>query len=142
MHHMATSPEHRHMSVLSLALHAQRLVRVFVSAGTWLRLIRERGWRRDEEGHSHRGLQLLYGYRLLSGVAHCRYAVEDRLETRLLDQIRGDDASQVGPAMPFPAAFASWSFFNCFSAARRARGVSGAAIAPFVATTRWPNRIA
>jgi len=46
MHEMATSPEHRHMSVRALALHAQRLGRVFVSAGTWLRLIRERGWRR------------------------------------------------------------------------------------------------
>ena len=46
MHDMATSPEHRHMSVRTLALHAQRLGRVFVSAGTWLRLIRERGWRR------------------------------------------------------------------------------------------------
>jgi len=46
MHDMATSPEHRHMSVRTLALHAQRLERVFVSAGTWLRLIRERGRRR------------------------------------------------------------------------------------------------
>ena len=46
MHDMATSPEHRHMSIRTLALHAQRLGRVFVSAGTWLRLIRERGWRR------------------------------------------------------------------------------------------------
>jgi transposase InsO family protein len=46
MHDMATSPEHRHMSVRTLSLHAQRLGRVFVSAGTWLRLIRERGWRR------------------------------------------------------------------------------------------------
>ena len=46
MHDMATSPEHRHMSVRALALHAQRLGRVFVSAGTWLRFIRERGWRR------------------------------------------------------------------------------------------------
>jgi transposase InsO family protein len=34
------------MSVRTLALHAQRLGRVFVSAGTWLRFIRERGWRR------------------------------------------------------------------------------------------------
>jgi putative transposase len=46
MHDMATSPEHRHMLVRTRALHAQRLGRVFVSAGTWLRLIRERGWRR------------------------------------------------------------------------------------------------
>jgi hypothetical protein len=46
MHDLATSREHRHMSVRTLALHAQRLGRVFVSAGTWLRLIRERGWRR------------------------------------------------------------------------------------------------
>jgi hypothetical protein len=37
MHDMATSPEHRHISVRALAIHAQRLGRVFVSAGTWLR---------------------------------------------------------------------------------------------------------
>lgn len=50
--------------------------------------------------------------------------------------------SQVGPVVAFPAVFASWSFFTCFSAASRARGVSGAATAPFVATTQWPNRVA
>jgi len=34
------------MSIRALALHAQRIGRVFVSAGTWHRLIRARGWRR------------------------------------------------------------------------------------------------
>jgi transposase InsO family protein len=46
MHDLATSTEHRHMSIRALALHAQRIGRVFVSAGTGLRLIRARGWRR------------------------------------------------------------------------------------------------
>jgi len=63
-------------------------------------------------------------------------------ETGILDVIRLINASQVGPVMPFPAVFVSWSFLTCFSAASRARGVSGAATAPFVATTEWPNRVA
>jgi putative transposase len=46
IHDLATSTEHRHMSIRALALHAQRIGRVFVSAGTWLRLIRSHGWRR------------------------------------------------------------------------------------------------
>ena len=43
---LATSTEYRHMSVRALCLFAQRTGKVFASAGTWLRLIRSRGWRR------------------------------------------------------------------------------------------------
>jgi len=39
-------------------------------------------WKR-RRGHSHWRLQLLYGSRLPSGVAHCRCAMEDRPELRL-----------------------------------------------------------
>ena len=63
-------------------------------------------------------------------------------EIKVKEEIRRGNTSQVGPVVPFPSVSASWSFFNCFSAARRARGVSGAAMAPFVATTQWPNRVA
>jgi transposase InsO family protein len=43
---MVQSPAHRHMSIRGLALHAQRIGRVFAHPGTWSKLIRERGWRR------------------------------------------------------------------------------------------------
>ena len=43
---MVTSPEYRHVPTGTLALLAQRLGRVFASATTWHRLVRERGWRR------------------------------------------------------------------------------------------------
>ena len=43
---MVESPDHRHMSIRALALHAQRVGRVFAHPITWGRLIRERGWRR------------------------------------------------------------------------------------------------
>jgi hypothetical protein len=43
---MVLSTEHRHMSIRGLALHAQRIGRVFAHPGTWGKLIRERGWRR------------------------------------------------------------------------------------------------
>jgi len=43
---MVTSPEYRHVSTGTLAVLAQRLGRVFASATTWRRLVRERGWRR------------------------------------------------------------------------------------------------
>lgn len=43
---MVQSADFRHMSVRALALHAQRVGRVFAHPITWVRLIRERSWRR------------------------------------------------------------------------------------------------
>jgi transposase InsO family protein len=43
---MVQSTQHRHMSIRGLALHAQRIGKVFAHPGTWSKLIRERGWRR------------------------------------------------------------------------------------------------
>jgi len=51
MREMVTSMDFRHMSVRALALHAQRIGKVFSAPGTWLRQIKEsaefwyrRGW--------------------------------------------------------------------------------------------------
>jgi hypothetical protein len=43
---MVQDSSFRHMSIRSLALHAQRIGRVFAAVSTWARLIRERGWLR------------------------------------------------------------------------------------------------
>ena len=43
---MVLSPGYRHVPTGTLAVLAQRLGRVFASATTWRRLVRERGWRR------------------------------------------------------------------------------------------------
>jgi hypothetical protein len=43
---MALAPEYRHMPVRTLALYAERIGKVFASATTWARLIREHDWRR------------------------------------------------------------------------------------------------
>jgi hypothetical protein len=43
---MATSEEYRHMPTSTLSRFAQRAGKVYASASTWLRLVRERGWRR------------------------------------------------------------------------------------------------
>ena len=43
---MVTSPDYRHVPTGTLAVLAQRIGRVFASATTWRRLVRERGWRR------------------------------------------------------------------------------------------------
>ena len=43
---LVTSPDYRHVPTGRLAVLAQRLGLVFVSATTWYRLVRERGWRR------------------------------------------------------------------------------------------------
>jgi transposase InsO family protein len=43
---MVTSPSYRHVPTGRLALLAQRMGRVFASASTWYRLVREREWRR------------------------------------------------------------------------------------------------
>ena len=44
MHDMVLDVALRHMPIRVLAVHAQRIKRVFASADTWGRLIRERGW--------------------------------------------------------------------------------------------------
>src|SRR5512145_762908 len=43
---LATSSEYRHMPTSTLSRFAQRTGKVYASASTWLRLMRERGWRR------------------------------------------------------------------------------------------------
>lgn len=43
---MVLAPEFRHMPLRTLRLYAQRIGKVFASASTWARLIRDRGWRR------------------------------------------------------------------------------------------------
>jgi transposase InsO family protein len=43
---MVLSEEYRHVPTGTLAILAQRLGRVFASAATWHRLVREHGWRR------------------------------------------------------------------------------------------------
>ena len=46
---MVTNPDYRHMPLRTLALYAQRAGRVFVSATTWFKLVRSRGWRRPRQ---------------------------------------------------------------------------------------------
>ena len=46
MRELVTSPAIRHVPTGRLALLAQRMGKVFASATTWHRLVRERGWRR------------------------------------------------------------------------------------------------
>jgi len=43
---MVKDASFRHMSLRALALHAQRIGRVFAAVSTWARLVRERGWLR------------------------------------------------------------------------------------------------
>ena len=46
MKEFALSEEYRHMPVSTLALYAQRVGKLFASASTWCKKIRERGWKR------------------------------------------------------------------------------------------------
>jgi transposase InsO family protein len=43
---MVVSEDYRHMTIRSLALHAQRTRKVFASPSTWARIARQRGWLR------------------------------------------------------------------------------------------------
>jgi transposase InsO family protein len=43
---MVESDDYRHMSLQGLALHAQRIGKIFASPSTWYRLVRLAGWRR------------------------------------------------------------------------------------------------
>jgi hypothetical protein len=42
---MVTGDTYRHMPMATLARYAQRIGKVFASASTWSKLVRERGWR-------------------------------------------------------------------------------------------------
>ena len=46
---MVTSHDYRFMSIRSLALHAQRVRKVFASPSTWYALVRRKGWRRPRK---------------------------------------------------------------------------------------------
>jgi putative transposase len=46
---MVTSAEYRHVPTSRLAILAQRLGKVLASPTTWMRLARERGWRRPRQ---------------------------------------------------------------------------------------------
>jgi putative transposase len=46
---MVLAPEYRHMPLGTLAHYAQRIGKVFASASTWAKLVRERGWRRPRQ---------------------------------------------------------------------------------------------
>ena len=46
---MVTSSEYRHVPTGTLAMLAQRLGKVYTSASTWYRLVREHGWRRPRQ---------------------------------------------------------------------------------------------
>ena len=46
MRDFVESATYRHIAVQNLALYAQRLGKLFASASTWYKMIRERGWRR------------------------------------------------------------------------------------------------
>ena len=46
---MVTSLEYRHIPTGTLAMLAQRLGKVYTSASTWYRLVREHGWRRPRQ---------------------------------------------------------------------------------------------
>jgi putative transposase len=46
MREMVECNDHRHMSLRALALHAQRIRKIFVSPSAWYRLVRIAGWRR------------------------------------------------------------------------------------------------
>ena len=51
---MVLTPEYRHMPLGTLARYAERIGKVFASASTWAKLVRERGWRRPSSTQAHR----------------------------------------------------------------------------------------
>ena len=49
MRDFVESPDYRHIAIQNLAVHAQRLGRVFASASTWYKTIKQGGWRRPRK---------------------------------------------------------------------------------------------
>ncbi|MHB8879172.1 MAG: transposase [Myxococcaceae bacterium] len=98
MRDMATDEGLRHMPLRGLALHAQRVKKVFAAPATWARLIRERGWlrprRRVHPARPHEGLRATkpneYWHldvtiiKLLDGTRVYLHAVIDNYSRRIL----------------------------------------------------------
>ncbi len=83
MHEMAISEDYKHLPIARLALLAQRLGKLFASASTWAKLIRERGWRRPR--------QRVYPAKAKVGVRACKpdeYWHVDASIIKLLDGTR------------------------------------------------------
>ncbi len=106
---LVTSPDHRHVPTGILAVLAQRIGKVFASASTWYRLVREHGWRRprarvhperpkigiraskpDETWHVDTSV-----VRLLDGTRAYLHAVIDNFSRRILAW-RVSDRFEVG----------------------------------------------
>ena len=49
IHELVTSEDYRHVPTGTLSRLAQRIGKVFASASTWYRLVREHGWRRPRQ---------------------------------------------------------------------------------------------
>lgn len=49
IHELVTSEEYRHVPTGTLAMFAQRMGKVFASASTWYRLVRDHKWRRPRQ---------------------------------------------------------------------------------------------
>ncbi len=95
---MVTSPAFRHVPTGKLAVLAQRLGRIFASATTWQRLVRERGWRRPRlRVHPEKPIQGIRAskpdeiwhidttvIRLLDGTRVYLHAVIDNFSRRIL----------------------------------------------------------
>ncbi len=80
---MTTAPSFRHVPTGRLAVLAQRLGRVVASPTTWLRLVRERGWRRPRAR--------VHPAAPKEGIRACRLDEIRHIDTtvlRLLDGIR------------------------------------------------------
>jgi len=98
MRDMVVSPDYRHMTIRGLALHAQRIGKVFAAAATWARVARERGWlrprRRLYPPKPKQGIRAsspneywhidVTVIRLLDGTRTYLHAVIDNLSRRIL----------------------------------------------------------
>jgi hypothetical protein len=77
MKDMVLSPAYRHMSIRAPALHAQRVGEVIAHPVTWLKIIRERGWKQPRM-REHPECPTV-GIRATKPNEACRVAPEDRL---------------------------------------------------------------
>jgi putative transposase len=131
---MVTSTEYRHIPTSRLAILAQRLARVFASPTTWVRLVRERGWRRARQRvHPQQprvGLRTTRPdvawhvdttvIRLLDGTKAYVFAVIDNFSRRILS-FRVADRFEIGHTIAV-----------LIEAARNAVGVAGAEEPPML----------
>jgi len=130
---MALAPDKRHMSLRTLALHAQRIGKVFASASTWAKLVRERGWRRPR--------QRIHPPKPTVGVRASQPNEIWHVDTTVINLLDGTKAYLQAVIDNFSRKILAWTVSAQQSTGRASRSEPGDDLRPVHRSASQPSRI-